>query len=262
MKFNTTRDFLVIPMLSLTAISLLVLVMTFSWWMLPTILFGWFITGCIGTEIGLHRLYSHKAFSINSKPMKYFILFASIMGGQGSPILWAAMHRGYHHPFTDKDKDLHSPTRGVWSSYMGWLFTTDFSKIRLSYAKDLYLDKEQNFVHKHYLEIFWVLMACFCFVLGLQLFCIAIVLPVFLAMQQVNLLNSLGHMDGWYSYRNFETNDNSVNNHLMGWMWGQGYHNNHHAKPNLIDFGVKSNEIDICRWIIPALIWIDQKCSK
>lgn len=248
-------------MILLTIVSLYIIATHFAWWMIPAIWFGWLLFGGIGTEIGLHRLYSHKAFSLKSKIMDRIVLVLSIFGGQGSPILWAAMHRGFHHPFTDTEKDLHSPVNGFWNAYMGWLFVNQLNTFSLRPAKHLLTNPWHCFVHRHYLKIFWASMAVLLLILGLKLFCVFIVLPIFLSMQQENITNLLCHINSPFSYRNFETSDKSTNIYLLGLLfWGQGFHNNHHAKPNLYDFGIKPREIDICRWIVPFLEWTDKKC--
>jgi stearoyl-CoA desaturase (delta-9 desaturase) len=59
-------------------------------------------------------------------------------------------------------------------------------------------------------------------------------------------------------YRNFETNDNSRNNVIFGYLgWGQGWHNNHHHDPKSFDFGTgvsgKWWEFDPCKIFLPFL---------
>ncbi len=250
---------LLIPMHFFGVIAILTLLFSFSWWMLPAIFFSWFITGCIGTEIGLHRLYSHNAFEIKSKSMKWFMGLVSCMGGQWSPVFWAALHRGYHHPSSDTVRDIHSPIHGKWQAYMGWTYSLKHKDVNLGYAKDLLRDPMHRFLHKNYIEIFWAIILFFLLILRLKVFFIAVIIPILLAMHQENLINVVCHKTS-LGYRNFDTNDKSTNIYLLGLLlWGQGFHNNHHAKPNRYDFGIKKGEIDICRWVVPALIWIDNK---
>jgi len=60
---------------------------------------------------------------------------------------------------------------------------------------------------------------------------------------QGGLVNSLGHAVG---SRNFETSDNSRNNHLAGWLiFGEGFQNNHHAYPGSASFSHRLHEVDL-----------------
>jgi len=57
------------------------------------------------------------------------------------------------------------------------------------------------------------------------------------------IVNSLGHAVGG---RNFETPDNSRNNHVAAWMiLGEGYQNNHHRYPASAKFSYQPWELDL-----------------
>ncbi len=259
MKLSPHVRWIIIPMHLLGLVALWMLITQFSWWMIPAIWLGWFVTGCLGAEIGLHRLFSHNAFKLTSKPLRWFIGWASCMAGQWSPIFWTSLHRGYHHPSCDTDRDIHSPVHGNWHAYMGWMFTLKETDVNLGFAKDLVRDPMHVFLHKRYREVFWasIILAL---LLTPKVTLIAVVLPVLLAMHQENIVNLLCHIGTPFGYRNFEINDHSVNIYPLGLLiWGQGFHNNHHAKPNRYDFGVKPFEIDVCRWVVPFLVWADKK---
>ncbi len=60
---------------------------------------------------------------------------------------------------------------------------------------------------------------------------------------QGGLVNSLGHAVGG---RNFDTDDNSRNNHLAAWLiFGEGFQNNHHQYPGSPSFSYRRSEIDL-----------------
>ncbi|MCY7322586.1 MAG: fatty acid desaturase, partial [Phormidesmis sp. CAN_BIN36] len=65
------------------------------------------------------------------------------------------------------------------------------------------------------------------------------------------LINSASHITG---YRTFEPDDNSRN---LWWAalltYGEGWHNNHHAYPNVAKAGWKWWEIDMTWWAIQGL---------
>lgn len=54
---------------------------------------------------------------------------------------------------------------------------------------------------------------------------------------------SLGHAVGG---RNFETSDNSRNNHFAAWLiFGEGFQNNHHQYPASARFSFRRHEVDL-----------------
>lgn len=65
------------------------------------------------------------------------------------------------------------------------------------------------------------------------------------------LINSASHITG---YRSHESDDNSRN---LWWAailtYGEGWHNNHHAYPNVAKAGWKWWEIDMTWWVIVSL---------
>jgi stearoyl-CoA desaturase (delta-9 desaturase) len=65
------------------------------------------------------------------------------------------------------------------------------------------------------------------------------------------LINSATHLRG---YRNFEVEDNSRN---LWWAailtYGEGWHNNHHAHPNVAPAGQYWWEVDMTWWAIKLL---------
>ncbi|RYZ64872.1 MAG: hypothetical protein EOP09_15240 [Proteobacteria bacterium] len=57
------------------------------------------------------------------------------------------------------------------------------------------------------------------------------------------MVNSFAHR---YGYRNFEVGDHSQNNTMVAWLvMGEGYQNNHHAKPLSPRFSHQWYEIDL-----------------
>jgi stearoyl-CoA desaturase (delta-9 desaturase) len=66
-------------------------------------------------------------------------------------------------------------------------------------------------------------------------------------------VNSICHMPA-LGYRSFETSDQSRNNFWIGvGAFGEGYHNNHHAKPRCAAHGLKWWEFDLTRYFIRLL---------
>lgn len=181
------------------------------------------------------------------------LAYLGLLGNQGSLLFWVALHRGIHHRYTDKENDLHSPIHGIFSSFIGWQTKVSNKTINLMSARDIYSDKFLMFLHEYYYFIFWgtiVLSSC----ISLN-FSLGILLPaIVLSFYQANIVNVIGHIRS-LGYRNFNTTDNSVNNVFVSLiLWGQGWHNNHHARPNNSNFRVKWWEIDIAHILLIPLI--------
>ena len=120
---------------------------------------GYFVFMIMGITIGFHRYFCHKSFLIKSKWKERFLLWAGSLAGQGTPIFWVTIHRGYHHRNPDTDQDPHSPVHGFWNSFLLWIFRLDGSKVNPKYAVDLFKNKEAVFIHEHYTKIFIVFNA-------------------------------------------------------------------------------------------------------
>ena len=75
----------------------------------------------------------------------------------------------------------------------------------------------------------------------------AYLFPAMILWNAGSFINTLTHMIG---YRNHETSDNSTNIPLLGiLMWGEGWHNNHHAFPNSARHGLQWWQFDMS-WIV------------
>lgn len=219
-----------ITMLVMGIIPLYYLIFTFIMWIL--------VCG-LGIAVGYHRVFSHKTH-ILPRWKENILLFFATFAGQGASIFWIALHRGYHHPYSDTEKDIHSPIAySKWDAFAGWQYklTENTNKVNLKYAVDLLRKSNHIWFHKHYLKVLWgvpILVAILNWHLALTAFC----LVTFIGSLQDNLVNVFGHTKAFVGYRNFETNDNSQNNFMLGYFaWGQGWHNNHHYAPRSYDFG-------------------------
>ena len=77
--------------------------------------------------------------------------------------------------------------------------------------------------------------------------------PVLIIYNCTWAVNSICHMKQ-FGYRTFETSDESKNNFWVGLgALGEGYHNNHHAKPRCAAHGLKWWEFDLTRYTIWTL---------
>jgi fatty-acid desaturase len=218
----------------------------------------WILVCGLGIAVGYHRVFSHKTHNLPTWKENILLFFAAL-GGQGSGIFWVALHRGYHHPYSDTEKDLHSPIHGKGWAFIGWWLTvTEYNpRINMKYAVDLLRKSNHLWFHNNYYKVLWgvpLIVALFNWQLALTAFCMV----TGLAVLQDNLVNLLGHTANPTSYRNFDTKDNSQNSIPLAYLtWGQGWHNNHHHKASSFDFGKgvsgKWWEWDPCRIFLPLL---------
>ena len=197
----------------------------------------WILISGLGISAGYHRVFSHRTHSLPTWA-ENIILFFATFAGQGGPIFWVALHRGYHHPHADTKKDLHSPIAfSKYVAFMGWFSASAKNTVHPKYAVDLLRKPNFLWFQKYHYKILWV-VPLLVSIIDWKIALAAFFLPCALGSLQDNLVNVFGHIKGWIGYRNFETNDNSQNNALLGYFaWGQGWHNNHHYNPKSYDFG-------------------------
>jgi len=214
---------------------------------------SWILISGLGIAVGYHRVFSHKTHNL-PRWKENIILFFAALAGQGSSIFWVAVHRGYHHPYADTERDIHSPVvYGKYKAFIGWHsnITDNNNVVNMKYSVDLLRKSNHVWFHNHQIKILWfvpLIVALFSWKFALVGICLA----SFIGLLQDNLVNIYGHIKGKIGYRNFDTLDSSYNNLILGYLgWGQGWHNNHHAYPRNFDFGSGTSgkwwELDPCR---------------
>ena len=215
------------------------------WWWIATII-GYICLTMLGISAGYHRLFCHRSFTVNIV-IKRLLLWLGIMAGQGSPIFWIGIHRGYHHRYADTDKDAHSPKHGFWHSYILWMFKRDSMSIRSTV--DLIRDPDMVFAHKHYIKILWATHLILALI-SIDLWMYLLMFPAFITLHGFLSQTSLTHIS-FMGYRNYNTSDNSVNSPwLFPFILGESWHNNHHGEGRNPNYGRKWWELDPTYWII------------
>lgn len=226
----------------------------FSWSALGVMLFLHWLCASIGICLGYHRLLTHRSFQV-PKPVEYVFATIGALALQGSPLFWVAGHRQHHLYTEDVDKDPYSAKRGFWWSHMMWLFYDRpevFDQTMMKkFAPDIARDRYYQWLERYYL---WLQVP-----LGLALYALGgwsfvvygLVLRQVLLWHVTWLINSATHKWG---YRRFHVEDNSRN---LWWAalltYGEGWHNNHHAYPNMAKAGLTWWEIDPTWWVIRGL---------
>jgi stearoyl-CoA desaturase (delta-9 desaturase) len=217
-------------------------------------LFLHWLFGSIGICLGYHRLLTHRSFQV-PKWLEYAIATLGALAIQGGPIFWVAGHR-LHHAYTeDEDKDPYSSQRGFWWSHMLWLLYLrpeffDYESYK-KFAPDLDRNRFYRWLNRYYLFL-QIPLGLLLYAFGGWSFVIyGIFLRSVLLWHSTWLINSAAHLSG---YRNFKVNDGSRN---LWWAailtYGEGWHNNHHAQPNVAKAGRHWWEIDMTWWAIKIL---------
>lgn len=226
----------------------------FSWIDILYFIIGWILIYGIGVHAVLHRLVSHKSYT--PRPwLTPFLLWLACLNLQGSPLWWAAIHRGSHHRYTDTDKDAHSPVNGKWHAAHSWLYQWK-KYFHLKSARDLLRNPLHRWISKNYNLIIIVSYI----VIGLiswKFLLFAVMLPAVVGLYQESNINVQCHTP-CVGYRNFETNNDSRNISVLAWTsWGQGWHNNHHYQGRSYDFGTtisgNPKEFDLSLLFLPFI---------
>lgn len=215
------------------------------WWLAGFICANLWFSG-LGMSVGFHRYFTHRAFTTN-RFWAHVMLLGGTLAAQGSVIFWVALHR-LHHPASDTASDVHTPLRGFWHAYVGWIVTLPPNQVSLSRAADLVKDRACRWTHRHYVRIlwtWWLILAATTVVAPATLpFIGGMLFAGVWSIHQEALINSVCHMRK-VGYRNYETADDSTNIAWLAWLtWGQALHNNHHADPKRKTFAHVRGEVD------------------
>jgi len=216
----------------------------FTWKALAVFFVLWWVAGSLGIGMSYHRLLTHRGYK-TTKWMEYFLTTCGTLAMEGGPIAWVATHR-VHHQNTDKEGDPHSPRDGGIWAHMGWILTGKAMHAKtdelLPYVPDLRKDKFHLWISEyHYIPM--VVLGILLFALGGWPFLLwGLFLRTVVGLHATWLVNSATHM--WGSQR-FLTGDDSTNSFWVAILtFGEGWHNNHHAAPQVAKHGIAWYEVD------------------
>jgi len=211
-------------------------------YLLIALIFYW-VTGTLGINVAYHRLLSHRSFQTN-KYIEKFLSLIGVITTVGSPMAWIAVHR-QHHRSCERPGDPHSPYLiGNWRAWFGiW----DLNKLDLKLVRDIRKDEFHKWVHANYIYIilfYCVLLA----IIDPMLIIFAYCIPACLCLHSSSAIIVIAHKHGYKTYE--LKHDQSRNSWIANIITlGEGWHNNHHAKPY-----AWSNWEKWWEWDIPSLI--------
>jgi len=207
-----------------------------------SLIFYW-ITGVLGINVGLHRLLSHRSFK-TYWPIEKFLGLVGVITTVGSPMAWVAVHR-QHHRACEREGDPHSPYRlGNFRAWFGWW---ELTHLDLKLVRDFRKDKFQKFLHNEYVWIIFVYCVLLCLIDPL-LVVFAYAIPACLCLHSSSAIIVIAHRHGYKTHD--LRHDQSRNSWIANLITlGEGWHNNHHAKPY-----AWSNWEKWWEWDIPAVV--------
>ena len=234
-------------------ILLLAMPFFFEWDAFFVFLFLYWLTLGIGITLGYHRILSHRSLVV-PKWLEYVIVTCGALSLQGGPIEWIGTHR-LHHQHSDRDGDPHNSRQGFWWSHILWLYGRIPSEEAIrKRTKDLNGDPYYEFLHKGGFMLMQILLGVTLFLLGGWPYVLfGVFLRIVVVFHATWLVNSATHR---YGYRTYDTRDHSTNCWWVALLsFGEGWHNNHHAKSASARHGLHWYEVDIT-WIT---IWLLKK---
>ncbi len=212
----------------------------------------WFLSLFFQTFF-LHRYASHKMFKMNGFWERTFYFCTFIFQGSSflNPRAYAIMHR-MHHAYSDTEKDPHSPHffKDVWEMMM------QTKNIYMDYLK-FKIEPEPAFAGTYptwpiidKIGDSWITRLAFVtfytafYVIFATQFWMFLLLPIHYLMGPIQgaIVNWCGHK---YGYANHDNDDHSKNTLPLDFlMMGELFQNNHHKKPNHVNFAQKWFEFD------------------
>lgn len=223
---------------------------TFNWRAVGVAFVLYWVTGGLGITLGFHRLVTHRSFQ-TPKWLEYFLALCGTLACQGGPFEWIGMHR-IHHLHSDQDLDPHDSNKGFWWSHLGWMIHHAPAQDEISrYIKDISDDPVYQFYQKNMIGI-QVALGVLLLLLGGWPFVIwGIFVRVVVVYHCTWLVNSATHKFG---YRSHESGDNSTNCWWVALLvFGEGWHNNHHAFQYSARHGLQWWEFDLT-WLTIRLL--------
>jgi stearoyl-CoA desaturase (Delta-9 desaturase) len=258
----------IVPPLGIVSAMGLLWGVAFRW--VDLLLLAGFYVGCaFGTTIGFHRYFTHRGFTAQ-KPVEAMLAVLGCMTVQGPLTQWVTDHRK-HHALSDQPGDPHSPhvghgegawgaVRGFGHAHVGWLFENLGMEQGRDYGKDLYDNRLVRTIDRLYL--LWVVLTLgLPFLIGyavggtvatgLEGLVWGGLIRIFLYQHATFSVNSICHMFGRKDYR---SRDEARNNWIVAVLvFGEGWHNNHHAFPSSARHGLRRWQIDVSWWVIRGM---------
>jgi stearoyl-CoA desaturase (Delta-9 desaturase) len=205
------------------------------------------------TTIYLHRVLSHKAIRLHPA-LTMFMRLGTWMLTSISPREWVAVHRK-HHNFSDVEGDPHSPhIEGYWQIMLANVYyyrrEANNGDTLQKYASDLPFDRLDELFLRRGTVGFSLTGVVLVLLLGFGpgLVALTTLAAVYLLLNAA--INGAGHTFGYKSFAN-----DATNLRLLALItFGEGLHNNHHARPASPKLAAFRGEFDPAWPVIRLLV--------
>lgn len=245
LNWPTVGFFAVVHLLALGALG------CFSWSALGVMVLLHWLFGSLGICLGYHRLLTHRSLRV-PRWLEYGLATLGAMALQGGPLFWVAGHRQHHLHTEHPDNDPYAASRGFWWSHMLWMLydrpAVFDQQVYRAFAPDMARDAYYGWLDRYFL-LLQVPLALALYAWGGWSFVIyGVALRAVALWHSTWLINSATHRWG---ARRFAVSDGSRN---LWWAalltYGEGWHNNHHAFPNVAKAGWRWWQVDVTWWAI------------
>jgi stearoyl-CoA desaturase (delta-9 desaturase) len=203
-----------------------------------------------GLTAGYHRGLAHGSYR-TGRATRFALAWLGASAAQLGPLWWVGHHR-LHHRHTDGDGDPHSPeARGLFWAHVGWLLCRRHVATPLAAVPDLARAPELRWLERYHWLPPLLLAAGLYAAGGARLFVWGFCVSTVLLYHLTFAVNSLGHRFGRQRHPG---RDASRNLPWLAWLTlGDGWHNNHHARPSWARHGVGAGELDLTYQALRAL---------
>lgn len=242
MKIATRfKFFLVLPLLHVY-VGWGLLATDMALWVLLAGLLLYYPIGQLGQGAGYHRLFAHKSFK--PKPwFPYVATFLSSISFVGDPLSYTVVHR-LHHRFSDTERDPHSPIKGRFHAYVGWVWNFSPKPRDSLLAADLIRDYPWIPVFRRYEPALpWLVHgALACISLELSL---AVLIGCLVSLHVSLAINAFSH-----NPQQAEESGATDSKVLARWVSPTFLHRHHHAQgAALADYSLDG----VRDWIAPVI---------
>jgi len=237
-------------------------------WLAVFVFLGTYGLNLFYISVLYHRGLAHGAVKLKPWLRKFTVLSGNWVTGI-DPKAWVCMHRR-HHQFSDTTLDPHSPWNdGVFGLLRAQLDSYSRTLVGVSRKTPAFAEVVSDLDFKvHWLnrlKLWWIpylVQAGIALAIGVFFHAWFVGVAYWLGMMshpfQGWLVNSFAHK---YGYQNFKNGDESRNNTLVALLvMGEGYQNNHHARPSSARFSVRWFEVDggyvLCKFA-QVLGWLE-----
>lgn len=204
----------------------------------------------MGISVFMHRGFAHRSWEPKNKLIAVIGHYLSVINLVNSTLSWVGTHR-WHHKHSDTELDPHRiKDMSLWHRIKCWHNVFPHHRVPTRVIRDLLKDPLHRWFHKYYFYII-AAHAGVMLLIDIDLFLYGFIVSSMFMLHTTSWITVGAHIWGTPSDN---TKDDSKNTWLMGlYMWGEGWHNNHHAKPNSYKMGWNKNQPDFGQYVIRLL---------